>query len=327
MKLVVAGAGAFGREHLGGLAGIAGVEIAGVADIDAARARAVATQFGAAHWETDAARLIERTRPDGLIVATPGPAHLALAVHALSRDIPVLVEKPVGMSAAEGAQLLEAEGRSRGFVLPGHVSRFSAPHRRLREIVRSGAIGEVLALKAQRYRDAQHAVHFPDVDPVLMTMIHDIDLALWIAGRPVAEVTAIRNPSGQPRSTTDVLAKTKNGPAWHLATAWTYPVDGVPSDRLEIVGSQGGVVLQAGGFLRQYGAESREIDIAGEPDTALRDELVYFVDCIREREKPSIVIARDAWEGLVIADAILDSLRRESAVRIPELRGEAIAAR
>jgi predicted dehydrogenase len=326
VKLAIAGAGAFGREHLSVVSNIAGVEIAGVADIDAARAQETAARFGAAHWETDAAKLIEQARPHGLIVATPGPAHLALSLHALARDIPVLVEKPVGMSAAEGAQLLEAESRSRGFVLPGHVSRFSAPHRRLREIVRSGAIGDVLALKAQRYRDEQHAERFPDVDPVLMTMIHDIDLALWITGRPVSEVTAVRRPAGRPRSATDVLGRTKDGPTWHLATAWTYPIDGFPPDRLEVVGSRGGVVLQAGGFLRQYGPGAQEIDLNREPDTALRDELVYFVGCIRRREKPAIVTARDAWTGLVIADAILESLRRQSAIRVPELLGETITS-
>jgi predicted dehydrogenase len=326
VKLAIAGAGAFGREHLSVVSNIAGVEIAGVADIDAARAQETAARFGAAHWETDAAKLIEQARPHGLIVATPGPAHLALSLHALARDIPVLVEKPVGMSAAEGAQLLEAESRSRGFVLPGHVSRFSAPHRRLREIVRSGAIGDVLALKAQRYRDEQHAERFPDVDPVLMTMIHDIDLALWITGRPVSEVTAVRRPAGRPRSATDVLGRTDDGPAWHLATAWTYPADGFPPDRLEVVGSRGGVALQAG-LLSRYGSEAGEIDLRHEPDTALRDELVYFLDCIRRREKPAIVTAREAWAGLLIADAVQESLRGESAVRVPKLHGEAIATR
>jgi predicted dehydrogenase len=326
VKLAIAGAGAFGREHLSVVSNIAGVEIAGVADIDAARAQETAARFGAAHWETDAAKLIEQARPHGLIVATPGPAHLALSLHALARDIPVLVEKPVGMSAAEGAQLLEAESRSRGFVLPGHVSRFSAPHRRLREIVRSGAIGDVLALKAQRYRDEQHAERFPDVDPVLMTMIHDIDLALWITGRPVSEVTAVRRPAGRPRSATDVLGRTDDGPAWHLATAWTYPADGFPPDRLEVVGSRGGAVLQAG-LLSRYGSEAGEIDLRREPDTALRDELVYFLACIRWREPPAIVSAREAWAGLLIADAVQESLRGESAVRVPKLRGEAITTR
>ncbi|HEY4163123.1 MAG TPA: Gfo/Idh/MocA family oxidoreductase [Dongiaceae bacterium] len=327
MRLSIAGTGTFGREHLSALAGIGGVEIAGIADIDAARAQETAARFSAARWETDAARLIEQARPDGLIVATPGPAHLALAVHALALDIPVLVEKPVGMSAAEGARLLEAEGRSHGFVLPGHVSRFSAPHRQIREIVQSGEIGDLLSLKARRYRDEQHAVRFPDVDPVLMTMIHDIDLALWITGRPIAEITARRFPRDHPRSMTEALGTSDGGPAWQLATAWTYPVDGYPPDRLEIVGSKGGVELETGGFLRQYGAKARQIDLRGAPDTALREELVHFVECIREKQAPRIVTCHEAWIGLVVADAICESLRRQGAVRLPELLGEVIASR
>jgi predicted dehydrogenase len=327
VKLIVAGAGAFGREHLHALACISAVEILGIADIDAARAQETAARFGAAHWETDAARLIEQTRPDGAIIATPGAMHLPLAVQALSLDIPVLVEKPVGMSATEAARLLEAEGRSRAFVLPGHVSRFSAPHRQLREIVQSGEIGDLLSFKARRYRDEQHAVRFPDVDPVLMTMIHDIDLALWITSRPIAEITARRFPLDNPRSVTEALGTADGGPVWQLATAWTYPVDGYPPDRLEIIGSKGGVELEAGGFLRQYGAKARRIDLRDAPDTALQEELAYFVECIRARRKPQIVTCHDAWIGLVIADAICESLRCQGAVRVPELLGEVIASR
>src|SRR5215471_16524547 len=132
VRLVVAGAGRFGREHLRTLAAMAGVVLAGVAA-----------------WERDAAVLIDRLRPDGVVVATPGVTHVALATRALAAGASVLVEKPVATTAADAAALAEAAAKGPGFVQPGHILRFSGPHRTLVGIVRSGEIGDILSVIAR----------------------------------------------------------------------------------------------------------------------------------------------------------------------------------
>ena len=322
VRILVAGAGLFGREHLRTLAGMNGVELAGVADVDQAAARQAAERFGAPVWGADAEALIERLQPDGLVVATPGQTHLALAGAALAREVPVLVEKPVAMTAADVATLADAEAASAGFVLPGHILRFSAPHRQLVEIVRSGEIGEVLAVISRRYRDDSHAVRYPDIDPVLMTMIHDIDLALWISGAAAAAVHAVRSPAGSHRSDTMMLATDTRGSAWQLSTAWTYPGAAVPVDRREVVGSHGGVELEVETHLRQYGATTRSIDLrSAAPDDALAAELACFVDALRSGARPGVVTLGDAWNGLVAAEAAMASLRSGEVVRPPRVAG------
>src|SRR5690349_9411558 len=178
VRVVVAGAGRFGREHLRTLAAMDRVALVGVADVDEKAVRDAAGRYGAAAWDRDAAALIERLRPDGVVVATPGVTHVALATRALSAGASVLVEKPVA-ATADDAVLAEAAAKGPGFVLPGHILRFSGPHRTLVGIVRSGEIGDVLTVVARRHRDDSHAARYAD-DPVLMTMIHDIDLAIWI---------------------------------------------------------------------------------------------------------------------------------------------------
>ena len=69
-----------------------GIDVVGVADTNMAAAQAAATRYGAASAESDAVQIIERLRPDGFVVATPGHSHVALAVAALRLDIPVLLE-------------------------------------------------------------------------------------------------------------------------------------------------------------------------------------------------------------------------------------------
>lgn len=316
IRLALAGAGAFGQEHLRALSTIADVEIAGIADVNEAAAQQAAERYGVAAWDTDAPALLGRTKPDGLIVATPGHAHVPLATAALEAGIPVLVEKPVGLTAAEARFLAHVESSSAGFVLPGHVLRFSEPHRTVADMVRSGEIGRILSVSSRRYRDDSHAAHYPDVDPVLMTMIHDIDLALWMTGAGAGELLAVRAPAGAQRSQTVMVARGSAGAAWHLATAWTFPGQTVPPDRIEIVGERGGIDFETGAHIRQYGALARSIDLSGAPaDDPLRTELSYFVDCIRRGDRPTAVTLDDAVMGLDVAEAVMASLRSGKAVQ------------
>jgi predicted dehydrogenase len=314
VRVAVAGAGLFGREHLKILSTLNDIEIVGVADADLASAQTAAAQFGAVPSFSDAIALIAEVKPDGLIVASPGETHLAIALAALQAGVAVLVEKPVGINAEQGRQLAEASRH--GIVLPGHVLRFSEHHRMLHEILQSSAIGRILAVVARRHRDDSHAVRYADVDPVLMTMIHDIDLALWFAGAPAESMYAVRRPDSGSRSDTIALATGRNGVSWSLSTAWTYPTLRTPPDRIEVIGEQGSVELEAGSHIAIYGAQPRVIDLKSIPEAPLAAELAYFVQCIRSRNKPTRVTAADAFEGLCAADAVLASLKSRAVVHL-----------
>ena len=316
LRIAVAGAGAFGCEHLRTLSAMDGIEIAGVADVNQAAARAAAGRFGANETDHDAMAMIGRLRPDGFIIATPGNTHVALACAALRLDIPVLLEKPVGLSAADAGILIEAERESRAFVLPGHILRFSRHYRMAVDIAQSGDIGPVLSVSMRNHRDETHAVRYRDIDPVLMTMVHDIDLAIWITGAKLASVLALRRPEGTARSETLVTGTDTRGSMWHISNAWTYPTPDALPDRLEVVGERGGVEMELGRHIRMFGAKSRHIDLRGESeDGMLLAELSYFAGCIGDQRKPRVVTLEDARSGLAATDAVLESLRTRNVVR------------
>lgn len=308
VKLALAGAGLFGQEHLRVIDRIADTQVVAIADRDEKAAGTAAQRHGVADWGSDIVDLMRRTRPDGVIIASPGQTHVPLALAALELGIPALVEKPMAMTAAEARPLVEADARGPAFVLPGHVLRFSTPHRRIADIIRAGEIGRVLSISARRHRDDSHAVRYRDIDPIMMTMIHDIDLALWMTGGAAGEVHAWRSPQRAQRSQTMLTAKGDTGALWSLATSWTYPGEAAP-DRIEIVGERGGIDFETGAYIRQYGDKPRRIDLAGlGPDDALLNEVSYFVHCIRTGRRPGVVTARDALAGLEIAGAALASL-------------------
>jgi len=316
IRVALAGAGAFGHEHLQRLATMPGVEIAGIADANPAAARDAAMRYGATETDTDALALIERTKPDALIVASPGPTHVPIATAALKHSIPVLVEKPVAMSLAEAQALAAAESASSAFVLPGHVIRFSAHHRMLREIVQAPDFGPILGFASRRHRDDAHAMRYADVDPVLMTMIHDIDLGLWMTGDGIAETYALRRPQDTARSATTMMGAGRSGTAWHLDAAWTFPGTATPPDRIEIVGANGSVEYEAGKCIRWFGTESGVIDLTAIPEDPLAAELGYFLNCVRTGKRPEAVTLRDACAGLAIAEAVLASIASGKLERI-----------
>jgi predicted dehydrogenase len=310
VRIAVAGTGLFGREHLRVLSQMEDVVAAGVADIDRTSATRCAELFGATGVFGDAAEMLHKLRPDGVIVATPGSTHVQIACAALDLDIPVLLEKPVALTAAGADLLIEAENASRAFVLPGHILRFSEPYRTVVDIARSGELGSVLSVSSRNHRDETHATRYPDVDPVLMTMVHEIDMTLLITGAGLASVLALRRPEGTSRSETLITGTGRSGSMWHISNAWTQPTVEGPPDRLEVVCQNGSAELELDALIRVFGTKGREFDLRERPaDDMLRTELSYFVDCIRTGGKPAIVTLDDARQGLLAAEAIMESLR------------------
>lgn len=304
MKILVAGGGAFGKEHLRTLAAMDGIEIA-VAEPRADELERIAATFPLAMRGQDPAMLIERFVPDGIIIATPAIAHAPLALTALSRNIPVLVEKPVAPSSDIMRQLVGAASQSRGFLQPGHILRFSAPHRQLHAIVHEGHIGDLLRIVSRRYRDSSHADRYRDVDPVFTTMVHDIDLALWFDGSDAGEVIARRLPPGGYRSLTTADVTSLAGVSWQLSLAWLHPSLDCPPDRIELVGTKGSVEFEAGRGIDLYAADGhRRLPPEGDDDP-LHAELRTFIQGIQSGRNVAPVTPDDALRGLLIAERIV----------------------
>jgi predicted dehydrogenase len=309
LRVLVAGAGAFGREHLSRLTKRPDAKVVGVADANPLALEAVRAGLGGAECLTDPLRMIDSVEADAIIIATPAASHVEIAVRALGRNLAVLLEKPVAPSASAALPLLAAANTSKGFLMPGHVLRFSQDHVRMVEIVRSGRIGALLYLNSRRYRDEGHAVLYPNDDPVLMTLIHDIDIAQWVTNSDFHSIVARRSEGVGYRSMTAVSANSGNGVLCDLRTAWTFTDGDLPLDRVEVVGDRGSVELVVGRGLDVYAAGGRTSYPAAEADDPLRNEHDHFLACVRDRTQAPAVTLSQALIGLKLADAPIQSLR------------------
>jgi predicted dehydrogenase/nucleoside-diphosphate-sugar epimerase len=151
-RVGIIGAGYVSAHHLRALKSLSSVRVVGIADLDLARAKAVANAFGL----PSAYGSVEELLASGVDVAhvlTPPASHAMLAIQALQAGAHVLVEKPMAETAEQCEQMMTAasfSGRTLGVV---HSARLDPIVLRGVEIVRGGGIGEVLSIDFHRSSD------------------------------------------------------------------------------------------------------------------------------------------------------------------------------
>jgi predicted dehydrogenase len=132
--------------------------------------------------------MLNAVKPRGAVVATPNQTHVAVATDCLERGVAALVEKPVADTVAQAQTLVDAQARTNVPVLVGHHRRHNPISRRAREIVQSGRLGRLVAanalatfLKPDAYYEAAWRRQAGG-GPILINLIHDIDLLRFLVG-------------------------------------------------------------------------------------------------------------------------------------------------
>lgn len=138
----------FGRAHIPAFQAN-GCRVAAVCQRDLATARAVAARYGVPQvferWE----ELIERARPDVVVIATPPRLHRPIALTALAAGAHVLCEKPLALDAAEAREMTEAAARAGRTAMTCFNWRFPAAMQLLHATVQEGFVGRLFHLGAR----------------------------------------------------------------------------------------------------------------------------------------------------------------------------------
>ncbi|MCF3935403.1 Gfo/Idh/MocA family oxidoreductase [Acuticoccus sp. M5D2P5] len=174
----VVGTGSFGRHHVRHLSQHPRVGRVTVVDSDRARAEAVAATCGAA-VETDLAAL----DVDAAVITVPTEWHRSVADRLIATKTHLFIEKPIAASDADAAHLIAAADRAGVILQVGHIERFSVLFQALSE--RVSGVRHIVARRLNMPRPVP-----PTADVVLDLMIHDIDLAISLAGSQVREISA-----------------------------------------------------------------------------------------------------------------------------------------
>ncbi len=331
MRAAVIGCGKIGSEfaddprvggvytHAGAYAAAAGVELAGVCDIDAEKAARCAERWNLPRAFASLDEMLERVRPQVVSVCTPDATHAAILRRVLMADSVrgVLAEKPLAGDAAE-AETLVALARERGVVLAvNYMRRHAAGHQRVRDRIRDGVLGEIQTVLGLYTKGVTH------------NGSHWFDLARWLVGEIVAvQAVGGRAPAFDGDPTLDVRVEFAGGIAGVLQGA---AGDAFSVFEMDIVGTRGRVRLTDSGHrIQWYGvADSpfysgyRALTPEGEFDGGLGDALAAavrdLIACVASAGRAPRCSGEDGVAALRASASAIESAQRGVRVDVRPL--------
>ena len=266
--------------------------------------------------------LVEDDEVDAVYVATPHPGHHHAAMLAIEAGKAVLLEKPFTMNADEARSLVEA-ARARGvFLMEAMWTRFLPHVVRLRELVSSGALGEVRTVTAEHgqwfERDAGHRLFAPTLGggALLDLGIYPVSFASMVLGTP-SRVTAVSDPAFTGvDATTSVLLQHEGG----AHAVLTCSLEAAGANAASVVGTDARVELDPVWYsptslrlVARDGSVVDRFDGRGE-GSGYRFEAAEVGRCLAEGRLESDVMPLDETVAIM---STMDEVRRQIDLSYP----------
>ena len=158
-RAVLAGTGSIADAHVRAIEATQGrVKLVAAADLDAKRVADFGARFHLGETFTDYATMLQATKPDLVIVATPPGQHAAMSIAAMEAGAWVWCEKPLCGSLAEADAIAAAEEKTGRYTSCVFQMRFASSTAHLRELAESGQLGLPLVAVCNTlwFRDAAY---------------------------------------------------------------------------------------------------------------------------------------------------------------------------
>ena len=192
MRFGLVGLGMMGRHHARLLADSDEVDFVGASDPIGDRHNAMS--HGRLFSDLDS--LLEEGI-EAAIVAVPTAQHHEVALRMAGLDIHTLVEKPLAESVDHAVEIRDSFAESIAIGAVGHVERFNPALQELKRRLDVGELGRVISISTERVGPFPNRVQ--DVGVVKDLATHDIDIAMWIGGSEVSEVSGqLAHKMGRP---------------------------------------------------------------------------------------------------------------------------------
>ncbi len=306
VRIAVAGAGAFGRNHIRVLKELPGATLTGLYDRDPATAAAAATEFGIPAFDSLEA-LTQASQ--ACIVAVPTIAHAEVGGKLLEAGLDILVEKPIALDLDSAQHLVNLATKHQRILQVGHLERFNPAVTALEKAITLPLFFEIHRLSVFTPRSL-------DVDVVLDLMIHDIEILLALTGKePVGIQAAGIHILSEKVDIANVRMEFPGGVIANL-TASRASTERVRKLR----------VFQPGAYLSMdyakqelFGIEigpQRQVRIKPQlvvKNEPLRLELEAFLNSVTTREKPK-VDGETSLRALRVALDVVDKIELHASV-------------
>ena len=303
LRVGVVGVGVMGSNHARVFAGLAGVQLVGVADPDSEQRELVTRVLGCP--AVDSLDALLQLGVDAVSIAAPTHLHLEIALACIARGIHVMIEKPIASSVEEGNEIIAAAHRAGVALMVGHVERFNPAVQAIKEAIRNE---DILSIAITRV--GPFPPRMSNVGIVVDLAVHDIDLIRWFTDSDIVEVQPQLSSAVAEREDIALLQfRTASGVLAHINTNWLTPFKA----RNVTIATRGKYVMgdlltrevtECFGFQPDGSYSMRHLSVGYEEP--LRAELNAFVTAIREGKTPA-VSGEEAVASLEIAIRCLES--------------------
>ena len=199
MKIILAGAGAFGAKHLDAIQAIGNVEVVSLVGGNLQRTRELAKKYGIGHVTTGLSEALNRPGVEAAILATPTPLHAAQAIACLKAGKHVQVEIPLADGWSEAQAVADLQQQTGLTCMVGHTRRFNPSHQWIHRRIAKGELA-IQQMDVQTYffrRTNINALGQPRswTDHLLWHhAAHTVDLFAYQTGSPVKIAHAVQGP-------------------------------------------------------------------------------------------------------------------------------------
>jgi 2-hydroxy-4-carboxymuconate semialdehyde hemiacetal dehydrogenase len=199
MKVILAGAGAFGEKHLDAIKLIDGVDVVSLVGRHLEPTQAIAAKYGVAHATTDLGEALAQPGVEAAILCTPTQMHAAQAIQCMDAGKHVQVEIPLADSWADAEAVARKQRETSLVCMVGHTRRFNPSHQWLHKRIKAGELA-IQQMDVQTYffrRKNMNAKGEPRswTDHLLWHhAAHTIDLFQYQTGDEVIIANAVEGP-------------------------------------------------------------------------------------------------------------------------------------
>ena len=199
MKIILAGAGAFGAKHLDAIKVIGDIEVVSLVGRTLEPTRAMAQKYGVPHATTELAEALQLPSVQAAILATPTQLHASQAIACLQAGKHVQVEIPLADNWRDALAVAELQERTGLVCMVGHTRRFNPSHQWIHQRTTKGELA-IQQMDVQTYffrRTNINALGQPRswTDHLLWHhAAHTVDLFAYQTGSPVRIAHALQGP-------------------------------------------------------------------------------------------------------------------------------------
>ena len=242
-RLGLVGAGRMGRTHIRALADSSAVAIAAIAEPSPQSRSTLADDGVSVHRSL--AEMLASTSLDGVLVAAPSDQHLSIIEEIAVSGLPILCEKPCGLSSRQALKAAEIAAAAGVRLQVAYWRRYVPALMALRDRMRAGELG-VLNLVAcyqwdERPPSPQFRAHSGGI--AIDMGVHEFDQLRWLTGQDIGALSTVASPLTSDADVTgdvdsaQVLAALSGGAAGFVSLGRYHP----PGDmaRAEVFGTGG----------------------------------------------------------------------------------------